>query len=423
MTLLSNKFKIICVMLIVIFAVSGCSTNEKNKDFKDYVTPISSISIPNDAVIIGIGEATHGNKEFVQIRQAVLEKLVQNYGYKVVALEGDFGGCQVVNEYILNGNGTAEDAVNQIGFAIYKTQEMVDLVEWIYNYNMSVPENEKIHFYGFDMQRYDNNKKGMLTYIQKVDSEKYEVYKTVLADLNDETVFNQPKDKVVIGLEAIEDIMEEMNKNKEQYISQSSEVEFDLAYEYANCIKQNATLRGVAKNYSTIRDKFMAEKVQWILSYEEKFGNDKIFIMGHNGHIEKSSASPMYKSMGNILEEVFKEQYYAIGTEFYESTFNCRDSKTGERKEFYLKNDKTNKLITLFNEAEIDIGFIDFDEVMNNHEYNELLTSKCKMSNIGDKFSKFYKISTKFYILKMVPSKAYDGLIFVRKATPTTMLY
>lgn len=44
-------------------------------------------------------------------------------------MEGDFGGCTKVNNFILNDEGTAKEVVAEIGFAIYQTKEMEELVQ------------------------------------------------------------------------------------------------------------------------------------------------------------------------------------------------------------------------------------------------------------------------------------------------------
>lgn len=418
-----KKMTMLLMMGLIVVFFSGFSSVTRVQDFKDALSPETSFSLPKDTYIVGVGEATHGNKEFVQIKQEVFQYLVRNYGYRVFALEGDFGGCQVVNEYVVNGKGTAEDAVKQIGFAIYKTQEMVDLVKWIHDYNVSLPAGSKIHFYGFDMQRYDNNKKGLLAYFYKVGSDKLKPYEKSLSALNDKAMYDLTPEKVLSGQKAIQSIMKEMEQNKKKYVAKSSEAEFSLAFEYANSIQQNTVLRGEAGNYSQVRDEFMAVKVSWILSHENRYGGrDKLMISGHNGHIEKSSASSSFKSMGNILAENYKDQYFAIGTEFYESTFNSKDSSTGQRKTFYLKNDQSNQLATLFKETEWKTGYIDLNTAIGNPELNKIFTSSQRMTNIGDEFSSMHATSTAFYTLSMVPVKAYDSIIFVRTATPITML-
>ncbi len=54
--------------------------------------------------------------------------MVENYGVQAFALEGDCGGCAKVNAYIHGGTGTAEEAAAGIGFAIYRTKEMADVI-------------------------------------------------------------------------------------------------------------------------------------------------------------------------------------------------------------------------------------------------------------------------------------------------------
>jgi erythromycin esterase len=402
--------------------MSGCNTKAQSINIDSYLQQVSAISIPEGVKIVGMGEATHGNKEFTELKQEVFKTLVKNKGYKVFALEGDFGGCRVVNEYILNGKGSAEEAVKAIGFAIYKTEEMVKLVEWMQEYNKSVSSEQKLSFYGFDMQRYDHNKNGLLSYIKKVDSEKGSAYETSLTDLNDETVFDQKKDKIEKGLKAIEAIISELEQNKDKYVAKSSIAEYKLAAQYALCIKENSTLRGTNVNYSETRDKYMAEKVQWIYDYEKSKGNNTLFLAGHNGHIEKTSASKAgYTSMGQRLQEVFKEEYFAIGTDFYKNTFRANDSISGERKEFSITNSNSD-LMKLFIKSNKEVALLDIKAAAKDEQLSKVLSSKQKMGNVGDEFNGITKFLSATYTINMVPEKAYNAVIFVRNATPSTML-
>jgi erythromycin esterase len=402
--------------------MSGCNGKTQKVNIDNYLQEVSTISIPEGVKIVGMGEATHGNKEFIELKLEVFKTLVKNNGYKVFALEGDFGGCHVVNEYILHGTGSAEEAVKAIGFAVYKTEEMVKQVQWMHEYNASVSDSQKLRFYGFDMQRYDNNKNGLLSYIKKVDNEKNSAYEASLVDLNDETVFDQKKDKIQKGLKAIETIISEMEQNKDKYISRSSLREYNLASQYALCIKENATLRGTNVNYSEARDKYMAEKVRWIFDYEKGNGNNTLFLAGHNGHIEKTSASKAgYTSMGQRLKDVFKDEYYAIATEFYKNTFRVNDSISGKRKEFSIKNNKSD-LMKLFIKSNKEVALLDIKTAAKDEQLNKVLSSKQKMGNVGDEFNGVTKFLSATYTINMVPANAYNAVIFVRNATPTTML-
>lgn len=427
---------IISIMLIgiILFSMTGCSSNEEVQALKRNMLPIQSVkseakfedllpmkNILQDKKIIGMGEATHGNKEFLQMKQHIFEFLVKELGVKVFTMEGDFGGGQAINDYILNNAGNAKDAAISLDMAVYKTTELVDIVEWMHDYNSKVEDKDKLHFYGFDMQRYDKNKEGLVKYLKKVDSGVVPDYEKGLADLNDDKVFDQDKAKIKAGLDKIKEIIAKLNENKEKYISASSQKEYELALKYADIIMQNASIRYATKNYGTDRDAFMASNISWILDYEKNFGNDKIFASAHDGHIEKSSSSA-YHSMGNVLADKYGTQYYALGTEFYQSTFSSKDESDNKRKIFNIKASSSSYLANKLMKTGIGIGWIDFNKASSDKIISDILQKPQKLNNIGDSFSRWMYISDRFYTLEQIPAKAYDGLIFISKVTPTTPL-
>lgn len=68
-------------------------------------------------------------------------------------LEGDYGGSKQVNRYIHGGEGSSKEVAAAIGFAIYRTDEIAELISYMRQYNESAPEGEDLRFYGSDMQR------------------------------------------------------------------------------------------------------------------------------------------------------------------------------------------------------------------------------------------------------------------------------
>ncbi|RNB87044.1 erythromycin esterase family protein [Brevibacillus fluminis] len=411
------------IIMCVLTGFQSNSTTTLQQSLKSNIVPVSNLELPAKT-IIGFGEATHGNKQFTTLKLDIFKRLVEKQGYRVFAIEGDFGGGQKVNEYILGGSGTAQAAAKAIGFTIYNTEEMTALLSWMRSFNEHRDAKDQIHFYGFDMQRYDNNKNGLFSYVKKVDPTLASTYETALANLNDKTVYDQKQATVQNALSHMKNLMARMKENKSVYTAKSSEKEYELALAYAEAITQNATLRGSNANYSNARDFFMAEKVKWILSFEQKYyGRKNIFITGHNGHIEKTSTSVGMKTcMGAYLAKTFADQYYAIGSEFYESSFLANDATTGERKEFYIKNSGNERLAVLFAQTNMKDGFLDFAKARKDEEFTAYVNRVQPISAIGADFSSLYGSFEKLYTLQMVPAKAFDGLIFVRTATPSVMI-
>lgn len=69
------------------FGTGECADTE---EFLKYADSISEIAVPNETQIVALGEAAHGNKEFQQLRLDVFQVLVEKYGVRAFALEGDY---------------------------------------------------------------------------------------------------------------------------------------------------------------------------------------------------------------------------------------------------------------------------------------------------------------------------------------------
>ncbi|MGN8647321.1 erythromycin esterase family protein [Gracilibacillus sp. HCP3S3_G5_1] len=416
--MLKNIYLFVILHLILLV---GCGMGEPLEDADQYIEPVSQLHLSGDVKIIGLGEATHGNVEFQELKRDVFEALMNNEDVRVFVLEADFGGGQAINQFILNGNGTAKEVVNALDYGIYNTEQMIEFVQWMHDYNESVNDNQKIYFYGNDMQRYDYSKKGLLDYYEVIDKDIAVEYQALLENVSNENMRQLTEDELADLNEIIEEIMADMQRNKEEYVRLTSEEEYAFAFQYAQVLHQRTTLFQNEDQYAELRDQYLAENLEWIVDFELARGNDKVLVSGHNGHIEKTSASPAgYKSMGSYLDEQYGTQYYAIGTDFISSEFNSQTGNGREREVFKVTNH--NELVDAFSEVEENTFFIDFEQARQSDELQAILSNEQKMANIGDQFSSWYKYVSMFYTIKMTPINAYDGIIIVKEATPTEVI-
>ena len=81
-----------------------------------------------------------------------------------------------------------------------------------------------------------------------------------------------------------------------------------------------------------------------------------------------------------------------------------------------------NDLVDAFSEVEPNIFYVDFEKASESKELLDIITREQKMANIGDDFRSWYKLLKMFYTIEMTPNKAYDGIIIVKEATPTTVM-
>ena len=86
------------------------------------------------------------------------------------------------------------------------------------------------------------------------------------------------------------------------------------------------------------------------------------------------------KSMGNYLDELYGEEYFAIGTDFIISEFQAKNGGSGERQIHTLENH--NDLVDVLSPVESNIFYVDFKKASESDELLDIITREQKMSNI-----------------------------------------
>src|SRR5438270_3738022 len=127
-----------------------CSLDSR-PDFNAAVDTV--IGAVGDAVaLLGFGEALHGGKELLVLRNQLFQRLAEAHGYSAIAIESSFPRGPIVNEYVLGHGAAAYEAVQDTGFShgFGKFEANRELVEWMRHYNADPAHQRKLQFYGFD---------------------------------------------------------------------------------------------------------------------------------------------------------------------------------------------------------------------------------------------------------------------------------
>lgn len=107
--------------------------------------------------VVLLGEASHGTHEYYKLRSDITKMLVQDHGFRFLAVEGDWPSCFEVNEYIKGrSNDQSARAVLIRSFErwprwMWVNEDVEELVEWLKTHNDPLPESEKVGFYGLDV--------------------------------------------------------------------------------------------------------------------------------------------------------------------------------------------------------------------------------------------------------------------------------
>ncbi|WP_286910097.1 erythromycin esterase family protein [Clostridium sp. UBA1652] len=395
----------VIVLVALIFMRFGGFSTGKNinpEEFAKYAQSVDNIKIPENSKVIALGEATHGNVEFQQLKLDVFRKMVEDYGVRAFAIEGDYGGSEKVNSYIHGGEGTAQEAVSAIGFAIYRTEEMAELISYMRQYNDNAANGEDLRFYGFDMQRYAYSFQFLMEACKE-----FSVDTKNMEKLMEGEEWSSEYDYHA-RMEIITQVKTELEgkKNSEEAVHFA-----DMLLQYCEFQLESNTDAG------TLRDKFMADNVKWILQQEQQIGFQRIFISGHNGHVAKWGS---FNSMGKLLSNETDNGYYVIGTDFYRTRCNMptRSPKKRTNQVFYSHDPlaKTAKM------AGLDICWLDFSHVPENSELSELISQYTNMGTLGESYSWFMRLLPPSYRMFQPPAELYDSMIFVADAKPTKII-
>ncbi len=99
--------------------------------------------------VVGLGEATHGNREFFQIKHRIIKFLVTEMGFDTVVFESPEERAKKIDHYIKTGQGSEDQLLEGLGYEVWKTQEVLDLIYWLREFNSI--SGRQINWYGFDV--------------------------------------------------------------------------------------------------------------------------------------------------------------------------------------------------------------------------------------------------------------------------------
>ncbi len=103
-----------------------------NKDYSKAIKPI--IKDISNNTIIGLGEGTHGTKEFNEIRAAISKNLITKQHFNIVCFEAAYGDIYFLNKAV-NSNADLKTAMKQYMLSVWQTKEIEDFLLWVRAYN------------------------------------------------------------------------------------------------------------------------------------------------------------------------------------------------------------------------------------------------------------------------------------------------
>ena len=412
-------FLIFLAVVVVIWAGSHLYTKivkpAKIEGFEAAVATIDGIKIPEGVRIVGLGEASHGNKEFQELKLEVFRQLVATTNIRALILEGDIGGCELANQYIQGGEGTAEEVTRHLGYRIYRTDQMRDLVQWMHDYNEAAADEDKVRLYGMDMQ-YDEDMIAVInSFYAKADAAKGEAYAAKVRELlgeSDDDYDASRYDEIVALMDEIE---KDVAANEAAYAERTSAFEAKYVAHMAENVKYFISYRVKEKRANRARDSYMKENVDWILAMEESERGGAVMVSCHNGHMARNQYSP-HTFLGMFLAEDYGKKYFAIGTDFYNTSVNLPTTDYSGRiiKEFCSDD----ALAYQVKDLPGNVYYLDFSKVDAGSALGKKIGEAGATGSLSEAYSWVYKVLKSSYQVFHAPTDMYDAMILYYETTP-----
>jgi erythromycin esterase len=371
-------------------------------------------AVVRDARIVAIGEATHGSREFFQMKHRLLEYLVEKKGFTILGIEANWPESLAINDYVMNGVGDAPSALDGLYSWAWNTEEVLELLRWMRKYNEDPAHRKKLKFYGFDGQIAHLAARNVVNYLDRVDPEEARAAAKLFAPVSDMAKEKEAAAKSEVFWEKEEDriagLQVEFERRKEAYLRASSEREWTLAQHHLEIVRQAAEIYSIKqKGNVSPRDRAMAKNVRWIL--EQEGPEAKIMLWAHNGHVSTGSLGGG-ASMGNELRQMYGKEMVVCGFSFEEGSFQALEKGKGLRP-FTVGPAGPETLDGVLASAGLPLFAVDLRPLPAGGAVAKWLDAPQKMRSVGAVFSENTRDGG---FVEIIP-RSFDVLFFVKQTT------
>jgi erythromycin esterase len=308
--------------------------------------------ILDGASCLAFGEATHGSGTILQSIERLLRFLIEERQAGILFLESCLGATCAIDRYVVQGEGTARQALAAISNWNYCSQELLGFVSWLHDYNRGRSgASQPVRLFGYDCQSIDGPKSQLLRFLTGFTASG--VLSNAAAGETSAALASLPTDRdlgrfVELILrqtrsnESIETRIAEIEAWQSDFVSRhsapmadvsgrlsdlqealSSNVSRDDRFTFERC---GRALEQVIDFYSpgdaiAKRDAFMAEN---ILAIQRHFQPHRSVVLSHNVHVEREPQvirDYNLVGMGHHLASALGGGYRAIGSAFYEGQY------------------------------------------------------------------------------------------------------
>ena len=285
--------------------------------------------------MIGLGEATHGTREFFRLKHRLIRYLVERQEVRLFGLEANFAETLALDRYVRYGEGDPEEALAGVYFWTWNTEELLALVEWLRAFNDGREVGDRVRFYGFDAQFTAGPAAALDSYLRTADRLAELRIGDDPASLDDDGRLADDEGTRVARLDAADRVVttagERLDIQEAAHVAATDRGTWQLARRHLRTLARTRDHKRArhtddSERAIAVRDRAMAANIAWMLDYANT-DMDRIVLWAHDAHVsrteDRATDGTGAPSMGYHLAERYGEEYYALGFDFAGGTFQA----------------------------------------------------------------------------------------------------
>lgn len=296
-----------------------------------------------DVTVIGLGESTHGTREFILIRHRLIEFLVVEMGFRLVAIESSASACEPINAYVLSGDGDLADVLSGQWYIPWDTEEFTAMLRWMRAYNQSVPETERVQFHGLDINHNEHGRRAVLAFLQAVAPERVaEITALLSAQAAEEAkwplrIDDDARASIVALIPQVQALIAFLRENTPGFGRLTSAVKVEQIIQHVHVFEQ-----WLLANAGAALQPEVGQEIERSAAMGENFlrlmdrqpAGTRAIVWLHDTHICAEAPWDTTSHLGSLLRQRYGERYYALGLEFGGGSFLARtalqDGRVGD---------------------------------------------------------------------------------------------
>ncbi|MFF9853914.1 erythromycin esterase family protein [Streptomyces litmocidini] len=274
--------------------------------------------------VVGLGEATHRTREFFQLKHRLLEFLVTELGFSVLAMEASSSAGPAVDAYVRHGIGDAAQVVAGLGFWTWRTHEVLAVVEWMRDYNRGRREDRMVRFVGIDPQRCGGSLASVDSFLRETAPDRAAGLLSSLRvlDTADPGSRPDPHRRLVRDAEQLLEFLRRHAPDATDVLRHAGVLV--RAADLVTCAREHTD---PGRTVFAVRDRHMADAVEAVLDDPSV----RVALWAHNGHIGKRRHGGAVPPLGQHLRSRYGDASYAPGLLLGRGAFRARRMRLRSR--------------------------------------------------------------------------------------------